>query len=499
MESPFSSYFHTNYVPSSEEFQCIQMDLALRAQELARLDARISELTAQRDQLQAYVDSHKALISHPRRLPPDILREIFVACLPTERNAVMSAQEAPLLLCRICSAWRTIALSSPRLWASLHVPFDWVICNESRAPAVVQWLQRSGACPISLSVTLDDLEWADESSIDESSSGSALLRSLADFSARWRHVEFMQLSSLRAHELAGMRSPALESLKLTGNVSGSKLATLDILRVPTLRNLIVHSWSSDHLDDIVLTMPLVWDQLTHLTFQCNRNRRGFLFRNVLVVLERCTRLVFLEVRLRDSVEFASKPMLLPFLETLIMEGPMQAQSLSYLIELVSMPRLRNFRIPPLEVHGSFSFGSLGTRSPLIESLEIVDLPFFTDQSLSELLQSLPSLHKLAVSDVGSRTTQLLNLLTPKLNAETALCPALQELVINYCGGLEKSTLDAFVQGRVELGFQHLEFKHPQVPGILSEDHIQSIISQGLKISIVQAETWFHSFTPWTGL
>ncbi|KAF7346540.1 hypothetical protein MSAN_01882100 [Mycena sanguinolenta] len=499
MESPFSSYFHTNYVPSSEEFQCIQMDLALRAQELARLDARISDLTAQRDQLQAYVDSHKALISHPRRLPPDIVCEIFAACLPTERNAVMSAQEAPLLLSRICSAWRTIALSTPRLWASLHVPFEWVLLNQSRTLAVVQWLQRSGARPISLSVTFDDFEWADESSTDESFGRSALLRSLADFSARWRHVELMQLSSSRARELAGMRTPTLESLKLTGDVSGSKLAALDILRVPTLRNLIVHSWSSDHLDDIVLTMPLVWDQLTHLTFQCNRNRRGFLLRNVLVVLERCKRLVSLEVRLRDSVEFASDPMLLPCLEILIVEGSMQAQSLSYFIDHVSMPGLRKFRIPPLEVHGSFSFASLGTRSPLIESLEIVDLPSFTDQSLSEILQSLQSLHKLVVSDGESRTTQLLNLLTPKLNAETALCPSLQELVINYCGGLEKSTLDAFVQGRAELGFRHLEFKHPQVPGILSEDHIQSIISQGLKISIVQAETWIQPFTPWTGL
>ncbi|KAJ7646476.1 hypothetical protein FB45DRAFT_712843, partial [Roridomyces roridus] len=50
------------------------------------------------------VDSHTALVSYPRRLPVDIVREIFVACLPAHRNAVMSAQEAPLLLSRICSA-----------------------------------------------------------------------------------------------------------------------------------------------------------------------------------------------------------------------------------------------------------------------------------------------------------------------------------------------------------------------------------------------------------
>ncbi|KAJ7892808.1 hypothetical protein B0H14DRAFT_2685809, partial [Mycena olivaceomarginata] len=79
------------------------------------------------DQIQAYIGSHKALISHPRRLPVDILREIFVACLPVDRNAVMSAQEAPLLLGRICSTWRSIVLTTPRLWASLHASFEYIV------------------------------------------------------------------------------------------------------------------------------------------------------------------------------------------------------------------------------------------------------------------------------------------------------------------------------------------------------------------------------------
>ncbi|KAF7344632.1 hypothetical protein MSAN_01945600 [Mycena sanguinolenta] len=41
----------------------------------AQIDERIRELSVQRDQIQAYIDSHKALISHPRRLPVDIVQE----------------------------------------------------------------------------------------------------------------------------------------------------------------------------------------------------------------------------------------------------------------------------------------------------------------------------------------------------------------------------------------------------------------------------------------
>ncbi|KAF7346554.1 hypothetical protein MSAN_01883500 [Mycena sanguinolenta] len=493
-DSPFSHHFNTNYAPSNEEIQIIQKDLVSRAQELAQIDARISELSAQRDKIQAYIDSHKALVSHPRRLPPDIVREIFVACLPTTRNAVMSAQEAPLLLCRICSAWRTIALSSPRLWASIHVPFDYVLRNEARMPAVAQWLQRSGACPLSLSVVFEDLQWA-----DGSSSGSALLASLADFSARWWHVEFMELSPARTRELARIRPPALESLKLTGHVGGSLLAALELVKVSTLRAVALHSRSAEHLDDIVLAMPLLWDQLTHLTFQCNGDHRGFLFENVLVVLERCTRLISFQVTLRSSIDSSSESMSLPSLEILILEGTMQTRSLSHLVERVSMPQLRQFRFPTLGGHRRFSLADLGTRSPLIAYLDNISLSSFSDQSLLEALRSLPSLRKLVVLDGDSRTTQLLTLLTPKPNVNAILCPTLQELVIIYCSSLEETTLDAFIRGRIELGFRRLEFKNSMDSDMLSKDQIQSILSQGLDISIVQDNTWTEPTTPWLGL
>ncbi|KAJ6539650.1 hypothetical protein B0H19DRAFT_885110, partial [Mycena capillaripes] len=69
MESPFTDRLDTNYIPSDEEIDCIQMDLVSHAQELARIDERIRELSAQRDQIQAYIDSHTALLSYPRRLP----------------------------------------------------------------------------------------------------------------------------------------------------------------------------------------------------------------------------------------------------------------------------------------------------------------------------------------------------------------------------------------------------------------------------------------------
>ncbi|KAF8138039.1 hypothetical protein K438DRAFT_1537299, partial [Mycena galopus ATCC 62051] len=123
MASPFAPRLGTNYCPTDEEVLdiadlLVEPTLRLKGidDEIAKLQTAIDKLAEERDSLGAYVEAHQALISPARRLPLDIVQEIFIACLPTHRNCVMSASEAPVLLGRICSSWRTISLSTPRLW-----------------------------------------------------------------------------------------------------------------------------------------------------------------------------------------------------------------------------------------------------------------------------------------------------------------------------------------------------------------------------------------------
>ncbi|KAJ6594623.1 hypothetical protein B0H19DRAFT_1247284 [Mycena capillaripes] len=110
MSSPFVSRLGTNYCPNDKELEEIKGILAeptLRLkqldEEIADLQKAIEKLTEERESLGAYVAAHKALISPVRRLPLDIIQEIFIACLPTYRNCVMSTSEPPVFLGRICS------------------------------------------------------------------------------------------------------------------------------------------------------------------------------------------------------------------------------------------------------------------------------------------------------------------------------------------------------------------------------------------------------------
>ncbi|KAJ7633423.1 hypothetical protein DFH06DRAFT_1479659 [Mycena polygramma] len=491
MESPFTARFGTNYVPSDEEIKSIKLHLASCAQELAQ----VGELGAQRDRIQTSMDSHKALISYPRRLPPDIVREIFVACLqvPTNRNAVMSAQEAPLLLCRIYSAWRAIALSTPTLWASLHVSFDFVQSKRlQRLPAVAHWLELSAACPISLSVNfrhvLNGATW------DLTTTVELLAASLP----RWRHVEFLDLSQdtasqLIENQLLQRTPPLLQSLKITGSVS--VLSRLKgICTSPHLNTLALESQAREQLGDLILGLPLPWFQLTHLTLTSSGDG-GLSLDNIITLLGRCPKLISLLFTAKDGAvkEAVSAPSVRSSLQRLVVEYYSRPDSLKHLIERVSMPQLRQFRAPTIPFKDHSFFVALGRESPLIEDLNF-NIWSLAAQSLPATLQSLPSLTKLVVDGIESGATwpwgvedissdlaepaQLLTLLTP--NSGTTLCPRLQELVVYDCGILDQSTVKTFVRARMDMAQPHLRhlrlISHDaSVTGLLSEAEIQSYL------------------------
>ncbi|KAJ7098527.1 hypothetical protein B0H15DRAFT_901021, partial [Mycena belliarum] len=84
-------------------------------------------------------------------LPADVLRLVFLACLPSTHNPAMYPTAAPLLLTRVSSAWRAIALSTPPLWAALHVSVA------SPCPVlperVAAWLTRAGVLPLRISLS----------------------------------------------------------------------------------------------------------------------------------------------------------------------------------------------------------------------------------------------------------------------------------------------------------------------------------------------------------
>ncbi|KAJ7032726.1 hypothetical protein C8F04DRAFT_1235135 [Mycena alexandri] len=57
------------------------------------------------------------------RLPYEITSEIFIRCLPAHKRVRPNPIRAPLQLAQICSGWRTVALTTPKLWTSIYLEF----------------------------------------------------------------------------------------------------------------------------------------------------------------------------------------------------------------------------------------------------------------------------------------------------------------------------------------------------------------------------------------
>ncbi|TFK42086.1 hypothetical protein BDQ12DRAFT_352931 [Crucibulum laeve] len=301
MLSEFTFRLHTNYVPSDGETSQIkqllikpQIELLALDEEIQRVQGLLNDLLLNRDTLQETLKAHEALISIPRRLPQDILQEIFLRCLPTDTNAVMNCKEAPLLLGRICSNWRTIVYATPQLWSSIHicmfdsdsleVPFDlnidhWTYqelskrIGFSRTQAVRDWLNRTGSCPLSISYYGRPglPRW---NSTGYEVSPDRIMEILSTFSRRWRDMYFRvpaESSQGLLHRLSADDVPILRSLSVTSANSYTDEPLLDTSTTPMIPPDI-QSLSLLPIPNMAMFKYLAetrWSQITRLSLNCD--------------------------------------------------------------------------------------------------------------------------------------------------------------------------------------------------------------------------------------
>ncbi|KAJ7682262.1 hypothetical protein DFH06DRAFT_291001 [Mycena polygramma] len=96
----------------------LRVRLAELDAEITQQSQRMKDLRDNRVSLQSQLDA--VLVYPVLTLPLEITSEIFIHCLPNKITRVM-LNEAPFVLLKICRQWREIALSTPKLWATLDV------------------------------------------------------------------------------------------------------------------------------------------------------------------------------------------------------------------------------------------------------------------------------------------------------------------------------------------------------------------------------------------
>ncbi|KAJ6511784.1 hypothetical protein DFH09DRAFT_1434635 [Mycena vulgaris] len=513
MESPFAHHLNTNYVPSDLEVKQIQAHLLSHSLELSRLEALIQELSVRRDKTADYINAHQALISPARRLPRDIVQEIFLACLPTHRNAGMSSRAVPLVLARICSAWRTVALSTPALWSSLHLPLEYIFEHGLSAP-VTDWLQRSGRCSLFLSIigsrNLEEWEESHPDRVD------TVIEELVRSSARWDRIELSFDPDEGLLRLAEVFAPKLVAIKMT--CDPAEILAMKLLTTPSLREF--ELCIARGLDRYIPQLPLCWDSLTRLSFDSTGiyYREGLSPIGVIGILGRCPRIIHFKSDINNNLEddmfsypSGAQVSLLALKEFIICRcssnlGP---HSTTYLFKHLLMPQLRQFHLahmvaPAISV---FPFlGDLAIRAPLIEELSI-DLTSLAWQSLFDNLHMLHSLRKLVVVDTQTHQNARPTLADVhtllKFLGSSLVCPLLCELQIKECR--QDADLLGLARQRLDGGgghFRRLDVEYKFFTPLIAPETLASFVARGVTILTTSPPSGYVEQppdTPWTGI
>ncbi|KAJ7117226.1 hypothetical protein C8R43DRAFT_1242173 [Mycena crocata] len=494
------------YIPPQSEAESIQKDLISLQEEYGRLDALIRDLSAQRDLVEEAMQWKQVLISPIRRLPDDIMQEIFLACLYTHRNAAMSAYEAPLLLCRVCSVWRVLALATPRLWASLHVHLGFLLQNNDRALAATQWVKRSAACPLSVSICGIPADHFGVAMEEETSNGilvtdpaQRIVKALLRSSPRWRDVALSDLAGPYLEQLRTVSMPLLETIRIKG---GQPLAQwLDVFAAPSVRQV-----DLDLLvikEDASILIPRL-SHITHLSMS-GRTWPGIPGNVAVSILTTLTQLVSLKMIVSDILSIPDGTTQLPFLQSLELhaaEGPLPL--VADLLDHLFMPQLGHLAVDSGYGTESPLFAALAERSPLIESLKI-SFHSFTQEALRETLLSFRSVVKLTVLNTAGwnpnhparpDTEYLLTFLT---NEAQTLLPSLRSLESKYGVGVPDETLFQFLQSRVDTGVRfRLKIDYPfdrHLPDV------ERFRTKGVEVELRQMSPgWLPPpLNPWSGL
>ncbi|KAE9394308.1 hypothetical protein BT96DRAFT_923576 [Gymnopus androsaceus JB14] len=442
--SPFASLIGTNHIPSSAELNMLKALLVQPQLELCQLEAEIDRvqnlltgLLSEKQKLTDYIEAHRALISPIRQIPTETLAEIFVWCLPTEplyavRNLnaaelhkTSGAAAAPLVFTIISRDWRRVAVSTPRLWNSLHIYLPPHLSRDDfsrRIAGITSWLQRSGSLPISFSIHEARVDYYATNfpvtcslgigsstghvhpQLDITVRGEnmqSMLRALMPFSSRFGDLS-LSLSTLSFsffHQLSPSSFPTLESLHLydlgtsrglsQSSESHDKFATL-LSSMPVLRKLDLKQFYAR--DQKYLSLPCNWGTMTRLAIG-----DGLIPSKALAILAEMPRLQSLSLQITVNEEMSNSVVHLSELREMQLQvqqlggrhQPISIPVLASLIDCIQSPSLRSLSLTslsPLTV-SEWPFSGVS-----LHALEILELDgTFLPMVLTECMSQTPNL------------------------------------------------------------------------------------------------------------
>jgi hypothetical protein len=231
--------------------------LLLAEAELVQINEEIRVLEARRAALLFSADVCQVAVAPHKTLPTDVLCEIFhwVALGPANITSIVCGRPEPrLIICRVCSRWRSIALDMHELWSDSQS----ALTHHGRSLELMDlWLSRSGQYPLTL--TIGDGHYPD---------------------SIFPHPDFIQQLVRCAHRIRtlsftrGIPSlyPMLMALLDTLIVDAedhyrvAHTSVILLLGAPRLRSVKFRNFRSND-PECLMSPEITWRQLTEISFE----------------------------------------------------------------------------------------------------------------------------------------------------------------------------------------------------------------------------------------
>ncbi|KAL0957001.1 hypothetical protein HGRIS_003102 [Hohenbuehelia grisea] len=438
----------TNVPPDESQARDILTDVQTATKDIAVLDEEIHQATLylerlriSRDGLKQHVQRCRRVLSPIRRLPPELLSEIFIYCNINEHRVntdLLDVRKCPWTLGRVCGFWRAVANSTSQLWCEIRVVLGYLpkIPAHDLIELMETIVHRSGEHP--LKVTME--------SCGEGALFHPVMGVLAAESRRWQVLDTQSdiLPNLAA--IAGrvpmLREINFHEMRVTVWRGEQEQLYEDIFSaVPLLRKV-----DAQYLD--LFTARLPFSQLTHLSGQFQSAFDAY------EVLKEATNLVKLSLNFEGDSGVEARQ--IPHLSSPLITLPHLRE-----LELVvgdSVTFLDHFILPALTTLKYWNFSqdawavqvlpALFRRSTCpLAWLHINDLVLDDDDDLIQLLDSIPSVEHLHLGKLSAYGDTFFHAATVPLDNSPYLLPNLKILRIAPLREFQTGAMLDFIESR----------------------------------------------------
>lgn len=389
---PFLRFNHYPASAKSNELKHLlsedRIELDRCEAEISRLQDLLTPLQEQRDRLYRHMSMTESLRAPIRKLPPEILSQVFQNYAEIAESGHLFDIPA-LTLTSVCAHWRNTALAVQGLWSDIRINVQQakksqVVVGESAPFLLDTLIARSGKLALKLCMN-DPMEVVQVAAV------AMITPILRRNCRRWQALTIPVLVLQNMPDFAGPWS-ILESLSLSGYFPGLPAEITTFQASPRLRTVMCSGREA-------VGVPIPWSQITHFHFHSLSSE------DVVKMLSLCP--VLIKIHLSVMLGSESTPVhhgtsRLQCL-SMQMDGDV-APDIAALFDALTLPELSSLILSyedslyELEVWPMAAFSRLLSRSAcIITNLNLDSIPF-PHSVVTQILELLPSLVTLAISD-----------------------------------------------------------------------------------------------------